>query len=159
MELEGLEPFLLTADEVGEGFLMQESGAVRGAGVGHMCPDAGVSFDEFVAMRAWIVKPSGDDEIAVEELLWIDDTASLDQLMTDLGTAFTLVLTGAVMLYVADNPRGCPTVEDLVNERYLDGSRRTTDAWDTDFQISCEDGDIAVISAGPDLEFNTEDDI
>ena len=68
-------------------------------------------------------------------------------------------LRSAVMLYVADNPRGCPTVDDLVSERYLDGSRRTADAWDTDFQISCEDGDIAVVSAGPDLEFNTEDDI
>ncbi len=68
-------------------------------------------------------------------------------------------LRSAIMLYVADNPRGCPTVEDLVNERYLDGSRRTADAWDTGFQISCEDGDIAVVSAGPDLEFNTEDDI
>jgi general secretion pathway protein G len=68
-------------------------------------------------------------------------------------------LRSAIMLYVADNPRGCPTVEDLVNERYLDGSRRTADAWDTEFQISCEDGDIAVVSAGPDLEFNTEDDI
>ena len=55
--------------------------------------------------------------------------------------------------------RECPTVEDLVSDRYLDGSRRTTDAWDTPFQISCEDGDIAVFSAGPDLEFNTEDDI
>jgi len=68
-------------------------------------------------------------------------------------------LRSAVMLYVADNPRGCPTVEDLVTERYLDSSRRTADAWDTPFQISCEDGDIVVISAGPDLEFNTEDDI
>ena len=68
-------------------------------------------------------------------------------------------LRSAVMLYVADNPRGCPTVEDLVNERYLDGSKRTADAWDTEFQISCEDGDISVVSAGPDLEFNTEDDI
>jgi len=68
-------------------------------------------------------------------------------------------LRSAVMLYVADNPRGCPTVEDLVNERYLDGTRRTTDAWDTPFQITCEDGDIAVVSAGPDLQFNTEDDI
>ena len=68
-------------------------------------------------------------------------------------------LRSAVMLYVADNPRGCPTVEDLVSERYLDGSRRTTDAWDTEFQITCEDGDISVLSAGPDLEFNTEDDI
>jgi general secretion pathway protein G len=68
-------------------------------------------------------------------------------------------LRSAVMLYVADNPRGCPTVEDLVNDRYLDGTKRTNDAWDTPFQISCEDGDIFVFSAGPDLEFNTEDDI
>ena len=68
-------------------------------------------------------------------------------------------LRSAVMLYVADNPRQCPTVDELVSERYLDGARRTADAWDTDFQISCEDGEIAVISAGPDLEFNTEDDI
>jgi general secretion pathway protein G len=68
-------------------------------------------------------------------------------------------LRSAVMLYIADNPRGCPTVEDLVSERYLDGSRRTTDAWNTEFQITCEDGDVAVLSAGPDLEFNTEDDI
>ena len=68
-------------------------------------------------------------------------------------------LRSAVMLYVADNPRGCPTVEDLVSERYLDATRRTTDAWDTPFQISCEDGDISVVSAGPDLQFNTEDDI
>lgn len=68
-------------------------------------------------------------------------------------------LRSAVMLYVADNPRGCPTVEDLVSERYLDGSKRTADAWDTEFQLTCEDGDIIVVSAGPDLEFNTEDDI
>ena len=68
-------------------------------------------------------------------------------------------LRSAVMLYVADNPRGCPTVEDLVNERYLDGSKRTADAWDTEFQISCEGTEIDVVSAGPDLEFNTEDDI
>lgn len=68
-------------------------------------------------------------------------------------------LRSAVMLYVADNPRGCPTVEDLVSEKYLDGSKRTTDAWDTEFQVTCEAGDIGVVSAGPDLQFNTEDDI
>ena len=68
-------------------------------------------------------------------------------------------LRSAIMLYVADNPRGCPTVEDLVTERYLDGSKRTADAWDTEFQVTCEEGDIVVVSAGPDLQFNTEDDI
>jgi len=68
-------------------------------------------------------------------------------------------LRSAVMLYVSEHPRECPTVEDLLSERLLDSSRRTTDAWDTEFQITCEDGEIGVVSAGPDLEFNTEDDI
>lgn len=82
------------------------------------------------------------------------EKARIDSTKTD-----AQALRSAVMLYVADNPRQCPTVEDLVNERYLDRSRRTTDAWDTQFQISCEEGEITVVSAGPDLEFNTEDDI
>jgi len=82
------------------------------------------------------------------------ERARIDSTKTDAQS-----LRSAVMLYVADNPRECPTVEELVSERYLDGSRRTTDAWDTPFQISCEDGEVSVISAGPDLEFNTEDDI
>ncbi|MGB5812743.1 MAG: prepilin-type N-terminal cleavage/methylation domain-containing protein [Polyangiales bacterium] len=68
-------------------------------------------------------------------------------------------LRSAVMLYVADNPRACPTVDDLVNDRYLDGSKRTSDAWDTPFQVTCEGGDIFVVSAGEDLQFDTEDDI
>jgi general secretion pathway protein G len=68
-------------------------------------------------------------------------------------------LHSVVQLYVGQNPRECPTVEQLVSERYLDGSRRTTDAWETDFEITCEDTEISVRSAGPDLEFNTEDDI
>ena len=42
---------------------------------------------------------------------------------------------------------------------YLDSSRRTTDAWDRDFLIECEGDDIIVISAGPDTEMGTEDDI
>ncbi|MEM7138082.1 MAG: type II secretion system protein GspG [Myxococcota bacterium] len=68
-------------------------------------------------------------------------------------------LKSAISLYIGDNPRACPTVDDLVNERYLDGTKRTTDAWDTPFQITCEGGDIFVVSAGEDGVFDTEDDI
>ena len=68
-------------------------------------------------------------------------------------------LRSAVMLYIADNPRSCPTVDDLVNDRYLDATKRTTDAWDTPFQVTCEAGDIFVVSSGPDGQFETEDDI
>lgn len=68
-------------------------------------------------------------------------------------------LRSAVVLYVADHPRECPAVSDLVSEGILDSSKRTTDAWDTEFAIACEDGEIEIVSAGEDLEFNTEDDI
>ena len=146
-ETEALGQYLLTADEVGDGFVVQESGAVRGAGVGHLCPDAGVSFDEFVAMRAWIVKPSGDDEIAVEELLWTDDTASLDQLMTDLETAFANCdgvewdyFGEKMMLEIVDAPE---VGDDLIAVRRWDGESSA-------LRCFVRDGDVMAIVEVPD---------
>ena len=52
------------------------------------------------------------------------------------------------MLYVADNPRSCPTVEALVDERYLDASYLDgVDVGDTG--IRCRKGDIDVYAPGP----------
>ena len=87
-EAAALEQYLLTADEVGGGFTWQEGGAVRGADVGHLCPGADVSFGDLEAMRAWFTKPSGDDEVSVEQYLATDDSGALDALMLDLKTAF-----------------------------------------------------------------------
>ena len=126
---------------------MKESGAVRGAGVGHLCPDAGVSFDEFVAMRAWIVKPSGDDEIAVEELLWTDDTANLDQLMTDLEAAFVNCdgvewdyFGEKMMLEIVDAPE---VGDDLIAVRRWDGESRA-------LRCFVRNGDVMAIVEVPD---------
>ena len=82
------------------------------------------------------------------------ERARIDSTKTD-----AQALRSAATMYVADNPRGCPTVEDLVNNRYLDGSKRTQDAWESPFSIACEGGDIIVTSAGPDMQLGTEDDI
>jgi hypothetical protein len=87
-EVAALEQYLLTADEVGNGFMLRESGAVRSTGVGHLCPDADVSFDEFVAMRAWFTTASGDDEVSLEQYLWTSGSDTLDALMLDLKKAF-----------------------------------------------------------------------
>jgi hypothetical protein len=87
-EAAALEQYLLTADEVGDGFTWREGGAVRGADVGHLCPGATLSFDELVAMRAWFTMPSGDDEVSVEQKLVADDSATLDVLMRDLESTF-----------------------------------------------------------------------
>lgn len=57
----------------------------------------------------------------------------------------------AVQLYLAENPSACPTVEDLKNGRYLDKSKRTTDPWENEFVINCQEGDDPeVYSLGPD---------
>ena len=69
-------------------------------------------------------------------------------------------IRSAVTLYLGENPAGgCPTMDDLVEGAYLDKSKRTTDAWDNDFVIECEGDNVAVVSAGPDGQFGTEDDI
>jgi general secretion pathway protein G len=59
----------------------------------------------------------------------------------------------AVQLYLADNPSGCPTVEDLKQSRLLDQAKRTTDPWDQEFVIKCQSGDDPeVYSIGPDKQ-------
>jgi hypothetical protein len=52
----------------------------------------------------------------------------------------------AAMLYVADNPRRCPTPEELIEERYLDEAYARNIERDT--EIRCEDGEIDVIWPG-----------
>ncbi len=67
-------------------------------------------------------------------------------------------ITSAAVLYMSDTD-GCPTVQDLLEEKILDKNKSTKDAWDNDFSIECdEDGPVA-ISAGPDKQMGTDDDI
>jgi general secretion pathway protein G len=61
----------------------------------------------------------------------------------------------AVQMYVVENPGGeCPSVQDLVS-----GGKRTTDAWDNPFKITCEGENITVASNGADGDEGTDDDI
>lgn len=59
-----------------------------------------------------------------------------------------------------DNPgAGCPTLEDLVKAKKLEGGK-TDDPWGTPYKISCgEDGEVRVISAGKDKKDGSADDI
>ncbi len=52
----------------------------------------------------------------------------------------------------------CPTIQDLVTSKKLDG-KHTEDPWNTTYQINCAEGDIHAISAGNDRKFGTPDDI
>jgi len=65
----------------------------------------------------------------------------------------------AVQLYVATNNAECATMDQLIEDKAIDKNKATTDPWDHAYRIECDGTDINVISAGPDGEFDTEDDI
>jgi general secretion pathway protein G len=65
----------------------------------------------------------------------------------------------AVALYRATNNADCATMDQLIQDKAIDKSTSTRDSWDQDFRIECDGTDINVTSAGPDKEFETEDDI
>ena len=65
----------------------------------------------------------------------------------------------AVTLWLQDHSGECPTVEQLVQSGELDRSKRTTDAWDNAFIITCEGDEPVVSSRGPDEQEGTDDDI
>jgi general secretion pathway protein G len=69
-------------------------------------------------------------------------------------------IRGAVEMFLAQNPSAdCPSVGELVEERVLSANTRSRDPWDNDFSVECEGEDITVISAGPDGQMGTEDDV
>lgn len=81
--------------------------------------------------------------------------ARIEQARTD-----SLAVRSAVELYLAQDPSAdCPSVSDLVDERILNASTRTTDPWDHEFNVECDGDEIAVTSDGPDGQPGTEDDI
>lgn len=65
----------------------------------------------------------------------------------------------AVALYRATNNADCATMDQLIQDKAIDKSTATRDSWDQEFRIECDGTDINVTSAGPDKEYDTEDDI
>jgi len=65
----------------------------------------------------------------------------------------------AVTLYIATNNADCATMDQLIQDKAIDKSKSTRDAWDQEFKIECDGTEIFVTSSGPDKEFETADDI
>jgi general secretion pathway protein G len=70
-------------------------------------------------------------------------------------------LRSAVSMWKMNDATGeCPTTELLVKQQVVDSAAKTTDPWDRPFIIECADnGDINVVSGGPDRKLGTPDDI
>lgn len=68
-------------------------------------------------------------------------------------------LKSAAILYLGESgSERCPTADDLRRELFFDGASGTDDVWGTALRIECEAEQAWVVSAGPDLVFDTEDD-
>jgi general secretion pathway protein G len=65
----------------------------------------------------------------------------------------------AVQLYMATNNAECATMQQLIEDKAIDKSKATTDPWDREYRIECDGTEVTVISAGPDGQYETEDDI
>ena len=68
-------------------------------------------------------------------------------------------MRSAVQLYYMDNNECPQSGTALQEEGYLDGSKRAVDPWNNEYRIECQGTEILVTSAGPDEQFDTEDDI
>jgi general secretion pathway protein G len=53
----------------------------------------------------------------------------------------------------------CPTVSQLVEEKYLDKGTTTVDPWNLAFSITCTESEVTVMSSGPDKKKGTPDDV
>ncbi len=53
----------------------------------------------------------------------------------------------------------CPTPEEMQRDGVLSSRSKTEDPWGTPYRIVCVPDSAIAISAGPDLVFDTEDDI
>lgn len=67
-------------------------------------------------------------------------------------------IRGAAVMYMTEFDT-CPTMQNLLDERILDKKTKTKDGWDNEFTIECDEEGPTVISAGPDKQMGTEDDI
>jgi general secretion pathway protein G len=84
----------------------------------------------------------------------------LEKARIDTAKSNVSAIRTAVQLYLAENANKCPSMDELLNERYLDKGKSTRDPWDREFTITCQPGeDPDVFSAGPDGQEGTEDDV
>jgi general secretion pathway protein G len=59
----------------------------------------------------------------------------------------------------ANNETACPTVSQLVQEKFLDTGGDTNDPWGTAYALNCTEDDVIIASAGPDKKKGSKDDI
>lgn len=70
------------------------------------------------------------------------------------------IRNGVKMWWIEHDSASCPTLTTLVSDGALDRSKSLKgDAWQEPWRIQCQDGEVSVLSKGPDKTPDTPDDI
>lgn len=64
----------------------------------------------------------------------------------------------AAEIWVAEHEGGCPSVSQLIADGILDATH-SRDPWIAELKIECREDWVEAISAGPDRQYGTDDDI
>ena len=77
----------------------------------------------------------------------------------DAASSETRSIRQAVIAYRAfKNVDACPSLDDLIAARSVD-AEDADDPWDSPYEVSCDDLEVIVRSAGPDRQLGSDDDI
>ncbi len=97
--------------------------------------------------------------VLLMSILWVILPRPSGHRVTDARTDAQSVRS-AVEMYLAVNPSAaCPTMDELVSERWLSALTQTTDPWGNKFLVQCHGEDVDVTSSGPDGRMGTVDDV
>jgi len=69
------------------------------------------------------------------------------------------IRAGVKSWWIEHETSTCPTVAQLVVDGAIDRGKVDKDAWHGSWQLTCAESDVTVVSAGPDKQLGTEDDI
>jgi general secretion pathway protein G len=104
--------------------------------------------------------------IAVVSLLGIAATMWLPEICVctktpnaPAGTDAAALAAAAEAFIIGHGSEECPTPDEMQRDGFLSSRSNTEDPWGTPYRIQCEPEHVVVVSAGPDLVFDTEDDI
>lgn len=107
---------------------------------------------------AWIIV--GAVLVVAPMLLLIAGIASTAPSQLQQARIETRVIRQAAFTWQLDRTRGdCPSLDDLIRDRFLDVSASRVDPWDRPYLITCHGHEVTVTSAGPDGVMGTGDDV
>jgi general secretion pathway protein G len=79
--------------------------------------------------------------------------------ITSAETGARTIRTAIQSWQASNNEVSCPTVSQLVQEKFLDPGANTNDPWGQSYAMNCTDDEVIVISSGPDKKKGSKDDV